>query len=104
MDSQQGNVSRCSGGASAYSETDGHATIQLARNEDCDNRRDIVSLHIALEHGAIACLAYRCWQERGSPEGSATADWFRAERELRNKTEFASPEYYDGGPVLRLPH
>jgi Protein of unknown function (DUF2934) len=33
----------------------------------------------------IASYAYRCWQERGCPEGSAEADWYRAERELRER-------------------
>ena len=28
-------------------------------------------------------MAYRFWQERGSPHGSPEEDWFRAERELR---------------------
>jgi hypothetical protein len=33
----------------------------------------------------IASHAYRCWQERGCPEGSAEEDWYRAERELRER-------------------
>ena len=32
---------------------------------------------------AIARLAYQLWLERGSPEGSAEDDWFRAEEALR---------------------
>lgn len=31
----------------------------------------------------IAARAYRCWHERGCPEGSPEEDWHRAERELR---------------------
>lgn len=31
----------------------------------------------------IAARAYRCWHERGCPEGSPEEDWDRAERELR---------------------
>jgi hypothetical protein len=31
----------------------------------------------------VANLAYRYWQERGSPIGSPDQDWYRAERELR---------------------
>ena len=29
--------------------------------------------------------AYEYWLERGCPEGSAEEDWFRAERELRER-------------------
>jgi hypothetical protein len=35
-----------------------------------------------LDHGEIERLAYRFWQERGSPMGSPDEDWFRAEEEL----------------------
>ncbi|HLH05472.1 MAG TPA: DUF2934 domain-containing protein [Bryobacteraceae bacterium] len=38
-----------------------------------------------LTHDEIARHAYRCWQERGCPEGSAEEDWHRAERELRER-------------------
>lgn len=31
----------------------------------------------------IAHRAYRCWHERGCPEGSPEVDWCRAEEELR---------------------
>lgn len=31
----------------------------------------------------IARRAYRCWHERGCPEGSPEVDWCRAEEELR---------------------
>jgi hypothetical protein len=30
----------------------------------------------------IARLAYQLWDERGRPEGSPDADWFRAEKQL----------------------
>lgn len=33
----------------------------------------------------IAAHAYRCWHERGCPEGSPEVDWHRAEEELRNR-------------------
>ncbi|MFL6450616.1 MAG: DUF2934 domain-containing protein [Bryobacteraceae bacterium] len=33
----------------------------------------------------IASHAYRCWHERGCPEGSPEEDWRRAEEELRNR-------------------
>ncbi len=31
----------------------------------------------------VASHAYRCWHERGCPEGSPEEDWHRAEQELR---------------------
>src|SRR5436305_4548279 len=33
----------------------------------------------------VAAHAYRCWHERGCPEGSPEVDWQRAEEELRNR-------------------
>ena len=33
----------------------------------------------------IARRAYRCWHERGCPEGSPEVDWCRAEEELRTE-------------------
>lgn len=39
----------------------------------------------AFGHDDIAALAYRLWQERGSPEGSPEEDWFQATKELRNR-------------------
>jgi hypothetical protein len=39
----------------------------------------------ALSHDEIAAHAYRCWHERGCPEGSPEEDWHRAERELRER-------------------
>lgn len=35
----------------------------------------------------IAARAYRCWHERGCPEGSPEEDWDRAERELRTERQ-----------------
>jgi hypothetical protein len=37
----------------------------------------------------IARLAYSLWQARGSVNGSPEDDWFRAEQELKAKTETA---------------
>ena len=31
----------------------------------------------------ISVRAYQCWQERGCPEGSPEADWYKAEQEFR---------------------
>ncbi|MBV9007840.1 MAG: DUF2934 domain-containing protein [Verrucomicrobia bacterium] len=33
----------------------------------------------------VAARAYRCWHERGCPEGSSEIDWQRAEEELREE-------------------
>jgi hypothetical protein len=42
-----------------------------------------------VDHRAIEQLAYRLWQERGSPTGSPNEDWYRAEQEL-NQERFYS--------------
>jgi Protein of unknown function (DUF2934) len=34
------------------------------------------------EHRSIGELAYRLWQSRGCPEGTAEQDWLDAERQL----------------------
>ncbi|MBV9267076.1 MAG: DUF2934 domain-containing protein [Acidobacteriaceae bacterium] len=39
----------------------------------------------SLTHEEIASHAYRCWHQRGCPEGSPEEDWHRAERELRER-------------------
>ena len=36
------------------------------------------------EHTSIGELAYRLWQARGCPEGSAERDWLDAEKQLRS--------------------
>jgi Protein of unknown function (DUF2934) len=35
------------------------------------------------DYTEIERIAYRLWEERGRPIGSAEEDWFRAERQLR---------------------
>jgi len=95
MDPRQSNVSL----------QDRNATIQPIPDDECARRNDLCSLYAALEHDAIAGLAHWYWQERGCPDGSAAEDWFRAEQDFHNKIEFGySPDYYEVGPVLRLPH
>jgi hypothetical protein len=37
---------------------------------------------------AVAELAYSYWEARGCRGGSEWEDWFRAERELRERSEF----------------
>ncbi len=36
------------------------------------------------EHRSIGELAYRLWQSRGCPEGTAEQDWLDAEKQLRS--------------------
>ncbi len=38
--------------------------------------------HSNPDYNKIAELAYRLWQDRGSPSGSPEEDWLRAEQEL----------------------
>jgi hypothetical protein len=42
------------------------------------------------EHRSIGELAYRLWQARGCPEGSAEQDWLDAEKQLRSMESPAS--------------
>ncbi len=44
-------------------------------------------------HTQVEKLAYRFWEERGRPWGSADVDWFRAETEVRRRRS-ESPFYY----------
>jgi hypothetical protein len=69
------------------------------------------------EHTSIGELAYRLWQARGCPEGSAERDWLDAEKQLRSAqprvTEAASAQAIDASlketfpasdpPASRLP-
>jgi hypothetical protein len=41
------------------------------------------SVSESANENAIALLAYRLWQDRGSPIGSHQDDWFQAESELQ---------------------
>jgi hypothetical protein len=43
------------------------------------------------EHRSIGELAYRLWQSRGCPEGTAEQDWLDAERQLRAMQSTARP-------------
>lgn len=42
----------------------------------------------------IAARAYRCWHERGCPDGSPELDWSRAEQELRS--EYQTTQEHEG--------
>jgi hypothetical protein len=43
------------------------------------------------EHRSIGELAYRLWQARGCPEGSAERDWFDAEKQLWSAQRATEP-------------
>jgi hypothetical protein len=43
------------------------------------------------EHRSIGELAYRLWQARGCPEGSAERDWLDAEKQLRSAQRTNEP-------------
>jgi hypothetical protein len=51
------------------------------------------------EHRSIGELAYRLWQARGCPEGSAEQDWLDAEKQLRLAQRAAEPR----APEARIP-
>jgi DUF2934 family protein len=53
-------------------------------SESAAQRRLETRLVPAPSHQQIAERAYGYWLARGCPIGSPEADWFRAERELRN--------------------
>jgi hypothetical protein len=40
---------------------------------------------VAFGHKEIADLAFQIWQAKGSPEGTAEADWHEAAKELRSR-------------------
>ncbi len=44
------------------------------------------------EHRSIGELAYRLWQSRGCPEGTAEQDWLDAERQLLAIQSTARPD------------
>jgi hypothetical protein len=39
----------------------------------------------------VARLAYKYWEQRGSPLGSSEEDWYQAERELKHEWEPYGP-------------
>lgn len=68
------------------------------------------------DHKSIGELAYRLWQSRGCPDGTAEQDWLDAERQLcamQTSTRPAKPETVDDSlkgtfpasdpPASRLP-
>ena len=43
------------------------------------------------EHRSIGELAYRLWQSRGCPQGTAEQDWREAEEQLLRAAQHAAP-------------
>jgi DUF2934 family protein len=67
-----------------------HAGIKTARNlPDAANSEQSIEGYAAVngldERTEIARLAYKLFEERGSQEGDADGDWFRAEEEIRRR-------------------
>ncbi len=48
-----------------------------------------------MEDKAIAQLAYEYWTQRGCPMGSPEEDWYRAERDIRNRRGMLPPRVPD---------
>ena len=49
-----------------------------------------------VQGNAVELLAYKLWQKRGSPIGSAEDDWFQAENELQARTgQLRSPPMFE---------
>jgi Protein of unknown function (DUF2934) len=42
------------------------------------------------QHEQIEKLAYQLWEERGGPLGSPDNDWFRAEQEFIQRSDWSS--------------
>ena len=42
------------------------------------------SVMMEISHADIAALAYRLWERRGCPDGTAEQDWREAERQLKS--------------------
>ncbi len=45
---------------------------------------------------AIRVLAYSLWQSRGCPDGSPEVDWYRAEEEYLDSTDFPESTFAAG--------
>jgi Protein of unknown function (DUF2934) len=57
-------------------------TPKAALKNPTDRTETNVKPKATPEPDQIASLAYALWQQRGCPDGSAEADWLRAEEEL----------------------
>jgi len=66
-------------------QTDAGVTQTTSGGVQHTSSGSILGLDSELSQEEIASHAYRCWHERGCPEGSPEEDWRRAEQELRNR-------------------
>jgi hypothetical protein len=53
---------------------------------------DLSEHSASLTESEISARAYRCWHERGCPDGSPEVDWDRAERELQEERRTGKAE------------
>jgi hypothetical protein len=44
-----------------------------------------------MDQHSIRALAYKLWERRGKPQGSADEDWLEAERQLMSRESAAAP-------------
>ena len=58
---------------------------QVTPRKENLSHKEVTQQTANLSHDKIALRAYRLWQERGSPIGSAEEDWLRAEQEIRGQ-------------------
>ena len=56
-----------------------------------------------LDHQSIKDLAYRLWEARGRPEGSAEQDWREAERQLSAREAPPAPASTSASPSVQAP-
>lgn len=69
-----GSNAAAPGDAMPSTNTEAHLNVSTASDGDSSYSSEDVAAH-----------AYRCWHERGCPDGSPEVDWHRAEEELRNR-------------------
>ena len=72
-------------GTTPISDSAGPGTTNPAAASGSPDLSGQESEEYSARHDEIASHAYRCWHERGCPEGSPEKDWHRAEQELREK-------------------
>jgi hypothetical protein len=79
------------GGGSSYLTpgASGSPAPQVKSGQGATQTTTIPSL-ADLDQDELSSHAYRCWQERGCPEGSPEVDWERAQQELRERRNLKS--------------
>jgi hypothetical protein len=65
-------------------------SLQEAANAD-NSLEGYASINYVDEHSEIARLAYQFYEERNGENGSAEADWHRAEKEWRTRRPERQP-------------